>query len=274
MLELISGTSLNLLVLVIAVFTFGLKVFAIADAALRPTNAFLAAGKLTKLIWLAILGVALRGEPRGLQPVDDPQRHRRRRRDRVPRRRAPGAARARARRLRSFVAQGPDGNPAATAAGSQPTEPSPPSPVKVAFSAVGCTYSPFTRPPGGGIAQVASRVVRATRCCAACASGRTTIRSMSTCGGRVTHHAMQSATSSASQRRVDPGVDGVGRGLVTVEPVQRELLGADHARCDLADPHGAPDQLQPQRLAQPARRRAWRRRSHPRPRRPCARRSS
>lgn len=58
MLELISGTSLNLLLFAIAVFTFGLKVFALADAALRPSQAFVAVGKQTKVIWLAILGVA------------------------------------------------------------------------------------------------------------------------------------------------------------------------------------------------------------------------
>jgi hypothetical protein len=57
MLELFSGQSLNLLVFAIAVFTFGLKVFALADAALRPKQAFEVVGKQTKVIWLAILGV-------------------------------------------------------------------------------------------------------------------------------------------------------------------------------------------------------------------------
>lgn len=58
MLQFISGETANLLVLAIALFTFGLKVFAFADALLRPANAYLAAGKLTKVKWCAIVGVA------------------------------------------------------------------------------------------------------------------------------------------------------------------------------------------------------------------------
>ena len=59
MLAYLTTGGVNVLVFVIAVFTFGLKVFALADAALRPTNGYLAAGKLTKLKWCGILGVAL-----------------------------------------------------------------------------------------------------------------------------------------------------------------------------------------------------------------------
>lgn len=58
MLDLLGGGT-SLLVWVIAFFTFGLKVFAFADAVLRPKNAYLAAGKLDKLKWSAIVGVAL-----------------------------------------------------------------------------------------------------------------------------------------------------------------------------------------------------------------------
>ena len=58
MLEFISGTSVTLVTLVIGIFTFGIKAFAFADAVLRPANAYLAAGKLDKLKWSAIVGVA------------------------------------------------------------------------------------------------------------------------------------------------------------------------------------------------------------------------
>jgi len=59
MLAYVSSAGVNLIVLGLAVFTFGLKVFALGDAALRPKNAFVAAGKRTKVIWVAILAVAL-----------------------------------------------------------------------------------------------------------------------------------------------------------------------------------------------------------------------
>lgn len=58
MLAYLSGASVNLLLLAISIFTFGLKTFAFADAVLRPKNAFPAAGKLDKLKWSAITGVA------------------------------------------------------------------------------------------------------------------------------------------------------------------------------------------------------------------------
>ena len=37
---------------------FGVAVFAFVDALIRPTNAYVAAGKLTKPAWVAITGVA------------------------------------------------------------------------------------------------------------------------------------------------------------------------------------------------------------------------
>ena len=37
----------------------GLKLFALVDACIRPTAAYPAAGKLTKLAWVAILAVAV-----------------------------------------------------------------------------------------------------------------------------------------------------------------------------------------------------------------------
>ena len=54
-----SAQGVNLIVYGLAIFTFGLKVFAFGDAVLRRPGTFVATGKLTKLIWLAILGVAL-----------------------------------------------------------------------------------------------------------------------------------------------------------------------------------------------------------------------
>jgi hypothetical protein len=59
MLGYLSSSGVNLIVLAIAVFTFALKVFALVDVSLRRPEAFPAAGKLTKVIWLAILGVSL-----------------------------------------------------------------------------------------------------------------------------------------------------------------------------------------------------------------------
>ncbi len=47
-----------LLTLIIGVLALGVQVFALADAIRQRTDAFTAAGKLTKPIWLAILSVA------------------------------------------------------------------------------------------------------------------------------------------------------------------------------------------------------------------------
>lgn len=59
MLAFWSQAGVNVLVLVIAVVTLGLKVWALVDCVTRRPDAFVAAGKLTKTKWLAILGVAL-----------------------------------------------------------------------------------------------------------------------------------------------------------------------------------------------------------------------
>src|SRR5450631_4942261 len=48
------------------------------------------------------------------------------------------------------------------------------------------------------------------------------------------------------QRLGHPGIHGVGLGLVTVEPGQREALRAHHARRDLAHPYRLVPQLEPQ----------------------------
>jgi hypothetical protein len=54
---LITGTFFGLLKLVLlALLVF--KMFAFVDAALRPTQAYEAAGKLTKVAWLLFLGIA------------------------------------------------------------------------------------------------------------------------------------------------------------------------------------------------------------------------
>ena len=45
---------LNLLLLALTCF----KIFAFVDAAIRPSSAYLAANKLTKVAWLLILGIA------------------------------------------------------------------------------------------------------------------------------------------------------------------------------------------------------------------------
>jgi hypothetical protein len=58
LLEYVSATGVNLLLLVITLFTFVIKAFAFGDAALRPANAYLAAGKLDKVKWSAITGAA------------------------------------------------------------------------------------------------------------------------------------------------------------------------------------------------------------------------
>ena len=43
----------------LAVVAFGVEAWAFIDAAIRPAQAFTAAGKLTKVKWLLILGVAV-----------------------------------------------------------------------------------------------------------------------------------------------------------------------------------------------------------------------
>ena len=58
MLAALTGQSAALLVWALAVLTFGFKAFAFIDAVLRPKTAYLAAGKLDKLKWSAITGVA------------------------------------------------------------------------------------------------------------------------------------------------------------------------------------------------------------------------
>ncbi len=49
----------NLLLLVLGLGALALKVWALIDAITRPTAAFPAAGKLTKVGWVAILAVAV-----------------------------------------------------------------------------------------------------------------------------------------------------------------------------------------------------------------------
>lgn len=49
----------EILLLVLGVALLALKIWALVDACLRPGAAFPAAGKLTKLIWVAILVVAV-----------------------------------------------------------------------------------------------------------------------------------------------------------------------------------------------------------------------
>ena len=49
----------NLLLLVLGLGAFGLKLWALIDASTRPTAAYPAAGKLTKVAWVAILAAAL-----------------------------------------------------------------------------------------------------------------------------------------------------------------------------------------------------------------------
>ncbi|MCK2214966.1 DUF2516 family protein [Actinomadura sp. ATCC 31491] len=55
--SLINGV-FNLLFLVLAAVIFGMSVYALVHALRVPTNAFLAAGKLQKPIWLLILVLA------------------------------------------------------------------------------------------------------------------------------------------------------------------------------------------------------------------------
>jgi hypothetical protein len=47
-----------LIVLLLSVLAFGLEIFALVDAVRTRADAFVVAGKQTKPIWLAILGVA------------------------------------------------------------------------------------------------------------------------------------------------------------------------------------------------------------------------
>jgi hypothetical protein len=58
--DLISGAygPLQVFFLVLAVVAFGVETWAFVDGIIRPKNAYLAAGKLTKTKWLLILGVA------------------------------------------------------------------------------------------------------------------------------------------------------------------------------------------------------------------------
>ena len=60
MITLISGAygPLNVLFLVLGIAAFGVETWAFIDAIIRPPQAYLAAGKLTKTKWLLILGVA------------------------------------------------------------------------------------------------------------------------------------------------------------------------------------------------------------------------
>jgi len=52
------GNFQYLLTLIIGVLALGVQAFALVDALRQRTDAFPAAGKLTKPIWLAILGVS------------------------------------------------------------------------------------------------------------------------------------------------------------------------------------------------------------------------
>jgi len=52
------GTLQGLLTLALGVLALGVQVFALVDALRQRTDAFTAAGKLTKPLWLTILGVA------------------------------------------------------------------------------------------------------------------------------------------------------------------------------------------------------------------------
>jgi hypothetical protein len=52
------GSLQQLLTLIIGVLALGVQVFALVDALRQRTDAFTAAGKLTKPLWLTILAVA------------------------------------------------------------------------------------------------------------------------------------------------------------------------------------------------------------------------
>lgn len=62
--EILEGVSLLNLVLTLA--SLGVRAFALVDALMRPTEAYPAAGKLTKVAWCAILGIGLAGGLIGL----------------------------------------------------------------------------------------------------------------------------------------------------------------------------------------------------------------
>ena len=49
----------SLLVLVLGYGAFALKLWALVDASIRPQPAYVAAGKLTKLAWVAILAASV-----------------------------------------------------------------------------------------------------------------------------------------------------------------------------------------------------------------------
>ena len=49
----------SLLLFVLGYAALGLKIYALVDACTRPSAAFPAAGKLTKIVWLAILAVSV-----------------------------------------------------------------------------------------------------------------------------------------------------------------------------------------------------------------------
>ncbi|HEY6797002.1 MAG TPA: DUF2516 family protein [Kineosporiaceae bacterium] len=51
------GLLQNLVVMALAVLAFGLEVYALVDAARTRQDAFVAAGKQTKTLWLTVLGV-------------------------------------------------------------------------------------------------------------------------------------------------------------------------------------------------------------------------
>ena len=53
------GSLQALLTLIIGVLALGVQVYALVDAVRQRADAFTAAGKLTKPIWLTILGVAV-----------------------------------------------------------------------------------------------------------------------------------------------------------------------------------------------------------------------
>ncbi len=49
----------NLLLLVVGLVVLGLKLWALVDACVRPASAYAAAGKLSKIAWIAILAAAV-----------------------------------------------------------------------------------------------------------------------------------------------------------------------------------------------------------------------
>ena len=59
MIDALLGDPSNLLLLVLGLGAWALKIWALVDAAVRPQAAFAAAGKLTKIAWVAILAAAV-----------------------------------------------------------------------------------------------------------------------------------------------------------------------------------------------------------------------